>query len=92
MEKRLHLIIQGKVQGVSFRVSAKKKAQELGITGTVQNLIESGHVEIYAEAEQEKLKEFKAWCEKGPEGADVKTCAAVWYISKRAFRDFKIIE
>jgi acylphosphatase len=45
----LHLIIQGKVQGVFYRVSARKKALEIGISGWIKNTPEH-HVEVMAYA------------------------------------------
>ena len=91
MDRRVHLVIKGRVQGVFYRVSAKKKADELGIKGYVKNL-PAEDVEIMAEGPQEKLKEFIEWCKKGPEGATVKTVASVWYIYRNQFRDFSIME
>lgn len=35
--KHISIRIYGRVQGVGFRVSAQKKADELGITGFVRN-------------------------------------------------------
>ena len=89
MEKRAHLIIKGRVQGVFYRASAKKKAEELGLTGSAKNLPEDT-VEIIAEGPSEKLKEFVQWCWKGPDGAQVKNVAVVWYISKKQFKSFEI--
>lgn len=51
----LHVIFQGKVQGVGFRASARRKALELGLTGTVRNL-KNGSVELIAQGKEEQLK------------------------------------
>ncbi|MFM7838670.1 MAG: acylphosphatase, partial [Chitinophagaceae bacterium] len=40
-------LIQGKVQGVSFRFHCREKARELGVTGYVRNLPD-GSVEVLA--------------------------------------------
>ncbi len=69
-EKRFQITITGKVQGVFFRHSAKRKADELGISGFVRNMPESS-VYIEAEGEEKVLQEFIAWCRKGPELARV---------------------
>ena len=42
MEEAVHLNVSGLVQGVGFRYSTKALADELGITGTVCNLIAQG--------------------------------------------------
>lgn len=69
-KSRVKLIIKGQVQGVFFRVRAKKKAESLGLTGWVRNT-EDGHVESLAEGDSDQVKEFVQWCSLGPEGAEV---------------------
>lgn len=66
-----HLLITGKVQGVFYRASAKKIADELGIKGWIRNLPD-GNVEALVEGEPAMLNRFIAWCHKGPDGAIVK--------------------
>lgn len=67
--KRLHLLVIGKVQGVFFRDSAKKKAIELGIRGWVKNTDDK--VEVVAEGNEGRLDEFVEWCRVGPSKAAV---------------------
>ncbi len=62
--------VYGKVQGVFFRASTKRKAEELGITGTVKNESD-GTVLIEAKASSVLLDKFIAWCHEGPTGARV---------------------
>ena len=64
------ILVKGKVQGVFYRASARQKAEGLGLTGYAQNLTD-GSVLIEAEGEEESLKEFIAWCRKGPPNAEV---------------------
>lgn len=68
---RAHLIIKGRVQGVWFRESTKKKALSLGVYGWVKNLPD-GTVEVVAEGNEDKVKELVKWCYKGPPSADVR--------------------
>ncbi len=68
--KKVHLTIQGRVQGVFFRASAKEQADRLRLTGWVRNLPE-GSVEIQVEGTEDGLDEFINWCHKGPPGASV---------------------
>jgi len=72
MTKALHYNIRvlGKVQGVWFRDSARKKARELGITGFVRNEPD-GLVYLEAEGDEDALKKLVEWCWEGPEGAKV---------------------
>ena len=66
----LHLIIKGRVQGVSYRATAKEEADRLSITGWVRNTPE-GHVEITATGSDAALKAFTTWCRRGPAHAHV---------------------
>ena len=66
----IHLLIKGRVQGVSYRVNARAAAERLHITGWVKNTAE-GHVEALAIGEDADLKKFVAWCRRGPEHAAV---------------------
>ena len=69
--KKAHLIIEGKVQGVFFRASAKEQADRLNLAGWVRNLPE-GSVEVQVEGTQDNLDDFLDWCRKGPPNAAVK--------------------
>ena len=66
----VHLIIKGKVQGVFYRATAKKIAEENGITGLVRNTPDDA-VEIVASGSQSALQTFVEWCKKGPARANV---------------------
>jgi acylphosphatase len=72
---RYHLIINGRVQGVGYRMSAYDAAIDLGITGWVRNL-HDGSVEVLAESDRAALEQFVLWAKKGPgyaQVSDVKT-------------------
>ena len=75
--------INGKVQGVWFRDSTLKKAQELDIKGFVKNQSD-GSVYIEAEGTQHSMKEFINWCHQGSpfakvESVDVKDMEITYY-------------
>ena len=70
-EIRLDLVIEGKVQGVGYRYSAKIKAESLGIRGSVKNLSD-GSVFVTAQGEKEAMDNFVRWCYEGPTGAIVR--------------------
>lgn len=57
--------IDGKVQGVYFRASAKQKAMNLGVNGYVKNESD-GTVTVEVEGEDEAVSEMINWCKKGP--------------------------
>ncbi len=70
MDKAYMIYIYGKVQGVGFRYSALKKANELDIKGFVHNKPD-GAVYIEVEGKGEILEEFLVWCQQGPTWARV---------------------
>ena len=84
------LIVEGKVQGVFYRQSTKKKAKELGVAGTVKNLI-NGDVEIIATGTPEQLDQLIQWCHQGPSKASV-TKVSSTPLSLQSFTNFIIID
>ena len=58
------------MQGVWFRASTKRKAEELGLTGFVQNQ-RDGSVYCEASGPAEAIAHFISWCNQGPELARV---------------------
>jgi acylphosphatase len=87
--KTVQLIIDGRVQGVYFRVFTQKQAAKLGITGFVCNK-KNGSVEIVARAHSESLEAFISWCHKGPLLAKVKSVAIKKDIPAETFTKFEI--
>lgn len=85
----VHLIIQGKVQGVFYRVSAKKQADIIGVTGWVKNTKER-HVEILAQGTEEQIKRFVEWCKQGPSRAQVEKVITA-PAEEKQFKEFKIL-
>jgi len=65
-----HFLIQGRVQGVSYRANTQRKARELGLTGWVRNLPD-GQVEALAQGDLDTLKAFENWLWQGPSLAEV---------------------
>jgi acylphosphatase len=68
--RRASLRIRGRVQGVSFRESARREATRLALTGWVRNRMD-GSVEAVAEGETAALEDFIRWCHQGPPEAHV---------------------
>jgi acylphosphatase len=67
---RAHIVISGRVQGVSFRYYTMQEAQTLNIVGWVRNLWD-GRVEAVFEGEQEAVDRMLAWSRHGPPSAQV---------------------
>jgi acylphosphatase len=60
----------GIVQGVGFRVGARRTATELGLAGIARN-DPDGSVAIEVEGDPEAIQRFIDWCETGPPSARV---------------------
>ncbi len=72
MGKKVRLKIYGRVQGVFFRDSARRKARELGLLSCVAENMPDGTVEIVAEGREEGLNQLIEWCRAGgPAHAEV---------------------
>lgn len=67
---RLQLLVEGRVQGVSFRAYTQNQARRLGLTGFVSNRPD-GRVEIVAEGSPEALEALQQWCWQGSPAAEV---------------------
>ncbi|HIA37776.1 MAG TPA: acylphosphatase [Flavobacteriales bacterium] len=88
MERHYKISIEGKVQGVYFRTSARDKAEELGVFGFIENKPDSV-VYIEAEGIESKLLAFMEWCHIGPDDAEVDKIQ-VEEDSVKGFKEFVI--
>jgi acylphosphatase len=89
VNQRVHLVIDGLVQGVSFRAFASDEAHKLGLKGWVKNLPD-GRVESIAEGPKDKLDAFVAWCHHGPEMARVSGVKTDWADATSEFQSFGV--
>ncbi|MFH2071006.1 MAG: acylphosphatase [Elusimicrobiota bacterium] len=78
MQSRIHIIIDGEVQGVGYRYFAVRLAQSLGIVGWVLNKPD-GSVEIDAEGEKTDLDRFIARLKTEHKWAIVKSVETNWF-------------
>lgn len=87
--KQYHLIVSGRVQGVSYRISAWEKAQQLNLAGWVRNLSD-GRVEIMIEGEAAMLDQMTVWAGQGPRFANVTNVDVSENAASGEFSDFEI--
>lgn len=74
---RVHLRVQGRVQGVGFRYFVLRRALDLGLTGWVANL-SNGDVEAEAEGTREALQDLIERVREGPAAARVDRVSEQW--------------
>jgi acylphosphatase len=69
--KRLRLFITGTVQGVMFRESTRRQAEQYNVRGWVRNLSD-GRVEAILEGTEFAVDSVAEWCRHGPNRARVR--------------------
>ncbi len=87
---RLHMIVQGHVQGVGFRAFVLEQAFRMGVKGWVRNRL-AGQVEITVEGNQSLLTEFLGAIKQGPRMSYVAEVATDWSDSTGEFTSFEVI-
>ena len=87
--KSIHLIISGKVQGVFFRDSARRKANELGLVGYAKNL-SNGTVQVVAQGDENKLNELIEFIKNNPGHSKVKE-VKINHKELKKFNEFEIL-
>lgn len=71
-EKRVGVVVRGRVQGVGFRANCQQEAQTAGLRGWVRNKGD-GSVEALFEGPADAVDRLVRWCETGPRMADVES-------------------
>ena len=87
--RHLNIRVTGKVQGVSYRDTAKAVADQLGVKGKISNDTD-GSILIEAEGDEFSLGMFLEFCHKGSDKAqveDVETSEADF----KNYRNFEVI-
>lgn len=69
-DARSRIVVQGRVQGVFYRESTRRVAEQLGLAGWVRNLPDGG-VEAVFEGPEEAVVKAVAWARNGPPSAVV---------------------
>jgi acylphosphatase len=90
MIKHLNITVKGKVQGVSYRVTTKAVADQLGVRGFIRNEA-NGDVYMEAEAEESLMEMFLEWCEEGPDPARV-TAVTTTEGEIKNYRNFEVVK
>ncbi len=86
---RAHVFVEGRVQGVFYRDSARRRAQELGLTGWVRNLPD-GRVEAVLEGDASAVAATVAYLREGPPHAQVRSVEVAYEPFTGEFSDFSV--
>jgi acylphosphatase len=64
------VVVHGRVQGVFFRETTRRRARAAGVSGWVRNN-DDGSVEAWFEGDPDDVEVMVDFASRGPEGADV---------------------
>lgn len=84
-----HVLISGRVQGVSFRYYTYHEALRLGLSGWVRNL-NDGRVEASFEGAKAAVEQMIAWCQVGPPASSVDKVEVNWGEASGEFQSFGV--
>ncbi len=87
--KRLVARVYGHVQGVFFRDTTRRHAQQRDVTGWVRNE-RDGTVQVVAEGEEQALERLLEFLHRGPSAARVERVEAEWQSATGEFKTFHI--
>lgn len=88
--KRVHLYVNGKVQGVYFRQGMKETAEKNNVKGWVRNLLDKS-VEAVLEGEESNVDAVIDWSNFGPPGAIVDELKVIIEDNVEELADFEIL-
>ena len=86
-DARIKIKVYGYVQGVFFRLTTRKVARRLGLTGYVKNMLD-GTVYIEAEGSKDKLLELLKFSKQGPKHAQVEKVEHEFTLPSNEFKRF----
>lgn len=86
---RAHVRVQGRVQGVGFRMFVESAAQKVNLCGWVRNLGRDT-VEAVAEGGRAGVEALIAQMQQGPRGARVETAQVEWETPTGEFEAFEM--
>jgi len=84
---RLHAVVTGRVQGVSFRYFVSEQAGAFGLLGWVRNR-HDGSVEVTGEGPRPRLEGLLAALWQGPPSARVDDVQSEWQVATGEFGSF----
>jgi acylphosphatase len=87
--RRLHIRVQGRVQGVGFRAHVEYAARQLQLSGWVRN-VGYDQVEVVAEGERGKLEDLVQAVQTGPRGSHVDEARVEWLDATGEFESFAV--
>jgi acylphosphatase len=82
--------VRGRVQGVFFRDSTRRYAEQAGLTGFSRNMPDPTAVEVVAEGDRTRLEALVEFLKRGPPAARVDSVETERSVYSGTFVDFTI--
>lgn len=89
MIKQTRILIEGRLQGMQFRLKTEEKARQLGLVGFVR-ILSDGRIEIEAQGEDPQLEALLAWCQEEPHGSQIKSILYRYDEISKQYGDFSV--
>jgi acylphosphatase len=86
---RIHVWVNGRVQGVGFRAFVQQNAVQIGVTGWVRN-VGYDTVEAVAEGSKEQAEDFLRMMKRGPMASRVEDWREEWEKATGEFGSFRV--
>ncbi|HMQ55913.1 MAG TPA: acylphosphatase [Anaerolineae bacterium] len=71
-QKRIRILIEGRLQGMNFRLQTQQAAKGLDLVGFVRTLSD-GRVEIEAQGHEDNLEKLLEWVQQEPHSSQIRS-------------------
>lgn len=70
--KQARILIEGRLQGMQFRLQTQKQAQRLSLVGFIRNLSD-GRIEIEVQGNEDNIEKLLKWCQEEPHSSQIRS-------------------
>ena len=90
VQKRIHIFVTGRVQGVFFRQSTRVMAIKNNVNGWVCKILMMGELRLLQKVKLKILDNFVTWCKTGPANSRVDEFELSEENSTSEFENFEV--
>jgi acylphosphatase len=89
MVKQARILIEGRLQGMNFRLNTQQQANQLGLNGFVRTLSD-GRIEIEVQGDESQVEELLNWCLERPHSNYIKNIFYRFDDVEKTYTDFTV--
>ena len=86
---QVRILIEGRLQGMNFRMQTQVQANKLNLGGFVRTLSD-GRIEIEARGTQENIEALLDWCQQEPHSSGIKSILFRYDEPNKSYTDFAV--